>query len=187
MKIYTRTGDDGETGLFFGGRVPKNDPRCEAYGSVDHVVSALGVARALCKDGYVKSLILDIQNQLFTVGAELATLPENYEAMKNSYKVIGSGMVTDLEIKLDELDSKINLPPSFILPGASPGSASLDLARTALRESERRILDVQDLGHLVNKEILPYINRLSDLLFMLARYEDRDLPDELITGQKNDE
>ena len=96
-------------------------------------------------------------------------------------------MVTELENKLDELDEEVNLPPSFILPGASPGSAILDLARTTLREAERRILDLQELGQLVNKEILPYINRLSDLLFMLARYEDRALPDELITGQKINE
>ena len=187
MKIYTRTGDEGYTGLFFGGRVPKNDPRCEAYGAVDHVVSAMGVARAFCRDEKVKTVILDIQNQLFTVGAELATLPENYETMKNSYKVIIPEMVTQLENKLDELDAEVNLPPSFILPGASPGSAILDLARTTLREAERRILDLQELGQLVNKEILPYINRLSDLLFMLARYEDRNLPDELITGQKINE
>ena len=100
MKIYTRTGDEGQTGLFFGGRVPKNDPRCEAYGAVDHVVSAMGVARAFCKDENVKTVILDIQNQLFTVGAELATLAENYETMKNSYKVITSEMVTQLENKL---------------------------------------------------------------------------------------
>ena len=90
MKIYTRAGDKGETGLFFGGRVPKNDPRCEAYGSVDHVVSAMGTARAFCKDEKVKRIIIDIQNQLFTVGAELATLPENYDAMKKTYKIISN-------------------------------------------------------------------------------------------------
>ena len=187
MKIYTRAGDKGETGLFFGGRVPKNDPRCEAYGSVDHVVSAMGTARAFCKDEKVKRIIIDIQNQLFTVGAELATLPENYDTMKKSYKIIVPEMVIELEQLIDELDSEVKLPPSFILPGASPGSAVLDLARTALREAERRILDVEELGQLVNRQIIPYVNRLSDLLFMLARYEDKDLPIELITGQKINE
>tara|TARA_Y100000758_G_scaffold144777_1_gene102610 strand:+ start:618 stop:1181 length:564 start_codon:yes stop_codon:yes gene_type:complete len=187
VKIYTRAGDKGETGLFFGGRVPKNDPRCEAYGSVDHVVSAMGTARAFCKDEKVKRIIIDIQNQLFTVGAELATLPENYDTMKDAYKIIVPEMVIELEQLIDELDSEVKLPPSFILPGASPGSAVLDLARTALREAERRILDVEELGQLVNRQIIPYVNRLSDLLFMLARYEDRDLPDELITGQKINE
>jgi cob(I)alamin adenosyltransferase len=96
-------------------------------------------------------------------------------------------MVTELEQLIDELDTEVELPPSFILPGASPGSAILDLARTTLREAERRILDLEELGQLVNKQILPYVNRLSDLLFMLARYEDKDLPNELITGQKINE
>ena len=187
MKIYTRAGDEGETGLFFGGRVPKNDPRCEAYGSVDHVVSAMGAARAFCKDEKVKRIIIDIQNQLFIVGAELATLSENYNVMKESYKIIVPEMVTELEQLIDELDAEVELPPSFILPGASPGSAILDLARTTLREAERRILDLEELGQLVNKQILSYVNRLSALLFMLARYEDKDLPDELITGQKINE
>jgi cob(I)alamin adenosyltransferase len=90
----------------------------------------MGTARAFCKDEKVKRIIIDIQNQLFTVGAELATLPENYDTMKDSYKIIVPEMVIELEQLIDELDSEVKLPPSFILPGASPGSAVLDLART---------------------------------------------------------
>lgn len=184
MKIYTKTGDEGKTDLFFGGRVSKNDLRCEAYGETDSSVSAMGLARALCADPKVKLILRDLQNQLFTIGAELATLPENYSKMKEHYKTTSPETVKALERTIDELESKVDLPPSFIIPGASPGSAALDLARSNLRSAERRIIDLDGEGILVNKEILSYINRLSDLLFMLARYEDRALPTEVITGQK---
>ena len=184
MKIYTKTGDEGKTDLFFGGRVSKNDLRCEAYGETDSSVSAMGLARALCADSKVKLILRDLQNQLFTIGAELATLPENYSKMKEHYRTTSSETVKALERTIDELESEVDLPPSFIIPGASPGSAALDLARSNLRSAERRIIDLDGEGILVNKEILSYINRLSDLLFMLARYEDRALPTEVITGQK---
>jgi|TARA_B110000263_G_scaffold249595_1_gene267683 cob(I)alamin adenosyltransferase len=187
LKIYTRTGDDGTTGLFFGGRVQKNDIRCEAYGEIDNSVAAIGLARTLVKDSFVKNLLVDLQNQLFIVGAELATLEENYEIMNKSYKIISLDMITNIENHIDNLTELVVLPPNFILPGASPGSASLDLARTTLRSAERRIIDLSDEGLLVNKNILLYINRLSDLLFILARFEDRELPVEVITGQKKDE
>tara|TARA_Y100000780_G_C13640782_1_gene400415 strand:+ start:234 stop:824 length:591 start_codon:yes stop_codon:yes gene_type:complete len=184
LKIYTKTGDEGKTDLFFGGRVSKNDLRCEAYGETDSSVSAMGLARALCADSKVKLILRDLQNQLFTIGAELATLPENYSKMKEHYRTTSPETVKALERTIDELESKVDLPPSFIIPGASPGSAALDLARSNLRSAERRIIDLDGEGILVNKEILSYINRLSDLLFMLARYEDRALPTEVITGQK---
>ena len=184
MKIYTKTGDEGKTDLFFGGRVSKNDLRCEAYGETDSSVSAMGLARALCADPKVKLILRDLQNQLFTIGAELATLPENYSKMKEHYRTTSPETVKALERTIDELESEVDLPPSFIIPGASPGSAALDLARSNLRSAERRIIDLDGEGILVNKEILSYINRLSDLLFMLARYEDRALPTEVITGQK---
>tara|TARA_Y100000815_G_C13169504_1_gene435002 strand:- start:62 stop:652 length:591 start_codon:yes stop_codon:yes gene_type:complete len=184
LKIYTKTGDEGKTDLFFGGRVSKNDLRCEAYGETDSSVSAMGLARALCADSKVKLILRDLQNQLFTIGAELATLPENYSKMKEHYRTTSPETVKALERTIDELESKVDQPPSFIIPGASPGSAALDLARSNLRSAERRIIDLDGEGILVNKEILSYINRLSDLLFMLARYEDRALPTEVITGQK---
>lgn len=187
MKIYTKTGDDGTTGLFFGGRVQKNDIRCEAYGEIDNTVAAIGLARSLVKDSFVKNLLVDLQNQLFTVGAELATLEENYELMNKSYKIISLDMITNMEDHIDNLMESVSLPPNFILPGASPGSSALDLARTTLRSAERRVIDLYDEGLLVNNNVLVYINRLSDLLFILARFEDRELPVEIITGQKKDE
>ncbi len=187
MNIYTKTGDEGETGLFWGGRVPKNDPRCEAYGAIDQAVSALGLARVTCQDSLIKDLILRFQNELFTVGAELATLPENYQEMQNNYRTVDNQMVIDLEGIIDELGQEVELPPNFIVPGASTGSAAIDVARSTLRVAERRIVDLNQRELLVNKFVLKYINRLSDALFMLARYEDRHLPVEVITGQKLDQ
>ena len=103
MKIYTKTGDQGETGLFFGGRVPKSDARCEAYGEADSVVSYMGLARALCLDEGNKEILLHVQNRMFTVGAELATLPENYEKLTDYYHTIDSDMVLELEKYIDKL------------------------------------------------------------------------------------
>jgi cob(I)alamin adenosyltransferase len=187
LNIYTKTGDDGETGLFWGGRVLKNDPRCEAYGAIDQAVSAMGLARATCEDSVVKDLILRIQNELFTVGAELATLAENYPEMQKHYRTVNDEMIIELERIIDDLGEAVELPPNFIIPGASVGSSALDVARSTLRVSERRIVDLDANGLLVNKNILKYINRLSDTLFMMARYEDRNLPIEVITGQKINE
>ena len=187
MKIYTKTGDDGTTGLFFGGRVYKNDIRCEAYGEIDKTVASLGLARSLSNDNLIKELLIELQNQLFTVGAELATLEENYEVMSKSYKIISLDMISDMENNIDNLMKSVTLPPNFILPGASPGSSALDLARTTLRSAERRIVDLDKEELLVNRNILVYVNRLSDLLFIMARFEDRHLPVEIITGQKKDD
>ena len=184
MKIYTKTGDEGKTDLFFGGRVSKNDPRCEAYGEADLVVSAMGLARSLCVSPEVRTILISLQNEMFTVGAELATLPENYATMKEHYKIVSPEMVKNIEEIIDDLDSKVSLPPKFILPGASPGSAALDQVRSTLRSAERRIIDLFESGDLENNTILEYVNRLSDLMFMLARYEDRELPIEVITGQR---
>ena len=187
MKIYTKSGDTGETGLFFGGRVPKNDPRCEAYGQTDHAVCAMGLARSLCSDQKVKDILLEIQNHMFTIGAELAVSEENYGNLKKSYNTVSMDMVSKLETFIDELSSEVNIPAKFIVPGATQGSAALDLARASIRTAERRIISLDESGILNNKTIISYINRLSDLLFMLARYEDRTLPVEVITGQKLDE
>ena len=184
MKIYTKSGDQGETGLFFGGRVPKSDARCEAYGEADSVVSYMGLARALCLDKDNKELLLHIQNRMFTVGAELATLPENHEKLTDRYHTIDSEMITELEKYIDKLSDSVDLPSDFIVSGASPGSAALDVARTAVRTLERRLVALDSDSMLVNEEILKFVNRLSDLLFMMARYEDRDISPEVITGQR---
>jgi len=187
LKIYTKTGDDGETGLFFGGRVRKNDLHCEAYGAIDQAVSAMGLARSLSSDEEVRSVLLGIQNQMFTVGAELATLGENHAQMRKRYKTVSADMTRGLEDLIDKLSEKIDLPDKFIVPGATRGSGALDLARSFIRFAERRTIDLDEAGFLTNREILVFINRLSDLMFILARYEDRNVPVEVITGQRINE
>ncbi|MDA1188916.1 MAG: cob(I)yrinic acid a,c-diamide adenosyltransferase [Chloroflexi bacterium] len=185
MRVYTKTGDTGTTRLLFGGRVSKTDPRCEAYGTVDEAISALGLARPLCNDTWVKETILRVQHELFTVGSELATDAKQYKHFTDNFRAISSQHVEQLEKDIDQIDEEIELPPSFIVPGASAGSGTLDMARTILRRAERRIVDINDKGLVANPEVLRYVNRLSDLLFMLARYEDRAMPFELTTGRKS--
>ena len=182
MKIYTKTGDDGETRLLFGGRVSKADPRCEAYGATDLAVSAMGLARGLCQDPKVKDILLQVQNEMFTVGAELATDPSEYQHLKDNFRTVTAEMVSRLEALIDELDAEVELPAAFIVPGASAGSGALDVARSQLRAGERRVVELKEGGLLANPEVLKYVNRLSDLLFMLARYEDRRLPIDVLTG-----
>lgn len=185
MRIYTKTGDKGETQLLFGGRVSKTDLRCEAYGTIDEANSALGLARTLCNEKWVKEVLLRIQHEMFQVGAELATDATQYELFTSNFRAISSETIQQLEDDIDKVDGEINLPASFIVPGGSPGSSVIDLARTILRRAERRIVDIKGKGLLPNPEILIYVNRLSDLLFMLARYEDRDIPFEITTGRKS--
>ena len=186
MKLYTKRGDTGETGLLFGGRVSKSDPRVEAYGTVDSAVSAMGLARSLSDDPRVKELLLELQREMFTVGAELATDPAEYHHLEEHFSSVTSEMTLRLEGLIDDLGSQIELPRAFIVPGASSGSGALDLARTLLRAAERRVVELQAQGGLENPEVLRYLNRLSDLLFMLARFEDRDLPFELTTGEQTE-
>lgn len=175
MPIYTRKGDTGKTRLLFGGMVSKADLRCEAYGSTDEAVSAMGLARGLSKDPKVKEILLKTQLEMFTIGAELATDSTKHQNLQANFAVVTSDMVTQLEKFIDEIDSEIDLPNAFTIPGASATSGALDLARSTLRTSERRVVALYEEGLLANLEVLRYINRLSDLLFMLARYEDRGL------------
>ena len=183
MPIYTKTGDRGDTRLLFGGRVSKADPRCEAYGVMDQAVSAMGLARASCESPRVKEILFQVQREMFTVGAELATDPSRYEHLQANFAVVTPDMVSRLEGLIDELDAEIDLPAAFVIPGASLGSSALDLARSLTRGGERRVVALDEQGLLANPEVLRYLNRLSDLLFMLARYEDRQLPFELLTGE----
>ena len=120
---------------------------------------------------------------MFTLGAELATDPAEYHNLEKHFSVVTPEMVTRLESLIDEADPQIDLPRAFIVPGGSPGSGALDLARSMLRTAERRIVSLDEAGKLKNPEVLRYVNRLSDLLFMLARLEDKDLPPELSTGE----
>ncbi len=181
LRVYTRYGDAGETGLLYGGRVAKNDPRTEAYGAVDEAVSALGLARAQSADPEVRRIAYRVQRELFTVGAELATDRADYAKLRQHFSVVTPEMTAVLEQDIDSLAAQVELPRNFIIPGASAASAALDLARSTLRRAERRAVDLDALGLLENVEVLRYLNRASDLLYMLARYEDRALPLDLLT------
>ena len=184
MRIYTKTGDHGETRLLMGGQVPKNHPRCEAYGEADFATSAMGMARALSTNSRVKEALLKVQREMFTVMSELAIESDRYHHFKESYNTITEEHVADAERLIDDMKDEVELPPKFIIPGASPASGAIDLARSALRSAERRIVELNQKFPLDNDQILPYVNRLGDLLFMLARYEDRDLPMDIVTGTR---
>ena len=181
-KIYTKHGDQGQTSLLYGGRVSKNNPHSEAYGITDEAVSAMGLARALSQDSRVKDLLKNIQGELFTVAAELATDPTQYDLFKRHFKPVGPEMVAKMEELVDELEREMEMPNVFILPGGSAASAAIDMSRCLIRTAERRTVELKEQGKLTNPEILSYMNRLGDLLFVLARYEDRGLPLEKVTG-----
>jgi cob(I)alamin adenosyltransferase len=178
VRIYTKTGDDGTTGLFYGGRVSKGGPAPEAFGSVDEAVGALGLARALCAEPEAAEAILHLQRELFVVGADLATNPEQRHRLQPGQSLVTPEMVSALEALIDEHVERNPLPRYFVVPGANPASAALDLARTAVRRAERRAVELRAAGGVVTDEVLHYLNRLSDLLFVLARGQagEREIP-----------
>lgn len=167
-RIYTRTGDDGTTGLLYGGRIPKSDPAAEAYGSVDETVAALGVARAEASEALAATL-LRLQRELFVVGADLATNPTERHKLQDEVSRVTPGMVDALERLIDEGTERHPLPQEFIVPGSNRLSAALDLARTLCRRAERRAVELREGGREPSADALRYLNRLSDLLFVLAR------------------
>lgn len=169
MKLFNKRGDGGETSLLFGGRVPKSDPRTEAYGTLDEAVSALGLGRALAGKERVKEIILELQKELFVVGAELATSEENMDRLTNRVEEAGVDRLQEL---IEEIEEKIELPRAFVIPGENPSSSALDLARTIIRRGERRAVALKEQGVLKNLEILCFLNRLADLAFLLARFEE---------------
>lgn len=181
QSIVTKRGDGGETDLLYGGRVSKTDPRTEAGGALDEAVSALGLARALSGEPLVRTVVDELQRALFTLGAELATDAESHEKLAQHFKAVSAEMTQALEAHIGALDAEVDLPPSFIVPGASPASAALDVARSVLRRAERRAVALLERSMLANPEVLRYLNRASDLVFMLARYEDRALPVEVVS------
>ena len=181
-KIYTRSGDKGETGLLFGGRVPKNDLRLVACGLVDEANSALGLARAMTKEHSLQKVILEIQRTLFVVGAELATTSKFRTQLEDTFEVVDADMTKWAETTMDRLAEQIDLPGAFIIPGATVSGAAIDLARATLRRAEREVVTLNQENLLDNAELLRYMNRVSDLLFILARYQERCLPPEILTG-----
>lgn len=182
-RVYTKFGDQGETSLLYGGRVSKNNVHTEAYGVTDEAVSAMGLARSLSSDQRVKDILRDLQRELFTIAAELATDPDKYELFHQHFKPVTQEMVDNLETTIDSLEEEFQMPQVFVLPGGSPASSAIDMSRTIIRTAERRVVAVGEAGKLTNELILTYLNRLGDLLFVLARYQDRELPIERATGQ----
>ena len=182
-RVYTRSGDLGETGLLFGGRVAKSDLATEAYGTIDEAVSMMGLGRALSGSERVKDVLVRVQRELYLLASELATAPENRSLLEERVGTVSPSMVEELERLIDDLREDVEFPSAFIVPGASPASAAIDVARASCRTAERRIVSLRQAGRLANDEVLRYVNRVSDLLFVLARYEDRDLPLELMTGE----
>jgi len=170
MKIYTKTGDGGETGLFRGPRVAKHDPRVEAYGNVDELNALLGVLLPEIQDKEIHDLIASIQHELFEVGADLAT-PQQ-EGRNNEMRIPPS-MTERLEAAIDRFEERLPELAQFILPGGSKGGALLHYARTICRRAERSVSKLKE-QQMMHPEILVYLNRLSDLLFVLARAENHN-------------
>ena len=183
-KIYTRKGDDGSTGLWYGGRVPKSGGRPEAYGAVDEAGSALGLCRAAAgDDAELHADILRLQNELFVAGAELATAPEAAKRLQDGVSKVTPEMVDALEEVIDRYMERVDLPPKFVIPGGTELSARLDVARAAVRRAERRVVDLKLAGDLPDETVLRYLNRASDAVYAMARYADTDQP-ELFEGRK---
>ena len=170
-RIYTKTGDDGTTGLLFGTRVPKDDLVTEAYGTTDEAVAALGLARATTDDDAMATDLLTLQRELFVVGADLATNPNERDRLEPEVSLVTERMVLRLEQRIDDLVDKRPLPAVFIVPGANTASASIDLARAIVRRAERAVVALEHAERDVNPVVRRYLNRLSDLLFVLARWE----------------
>jgi cob(I)alamin adenosyltransferase len=168
-RIYTKTGDDGTTGLLYGGRVSKADLVPEACGTLDEAVAVLGLARSHAVDPALSDELLGLQRELFVVGADLATNPDQRAKLEPGVSLVSPEMVARLESRIDELVAAHPLPNAFIVPGANAVSAFLDLARSTIRRAERRVVKLRESGAVVNEDASRYLNRLSDTLFVLAR------------------
>ena len=179
MRIYTRKGDTGTTGLLFGGdRISKADLRTDAYGTTDEAVSALGLARAAIgsqtdrTEARLADLIIRLQRELFVVGAELATHRDRRERLTDRVSRVTGEMVAALETEIDALEELVEQPKEFVIPGETLTGAALDLARTTIRRAERRAVALADASELPDSQVVPYLNRLADLLFVAARAAD---------------
>jgi cob(I)alamin adenosyltransferase len=166
MKIYTKTGDDGTTGLYGGGRVRKDHARVEAYGAVDELNAAIGLARAEMLPASIDEHLARIQNELFDLGAELATP----QPAARGVAVVGEHEIKSLEATIDQFDPQLAPLKTFILPAGTRAASALHLARTICRRAERRVITLAaDSEQSVSPQVIIYLNRLSDLLFVLAR------------------
>lgn len=170
MKIYTRKGDDGTTGLLYGGRVPKDSPRPTAYGTVDEAQAALGVARAGTeRGGELDRILIGLEHDLWVLMAELATAPGNRHKLTGAKNMVTPEMVAALEELIDDVTGRFEQPTEFVVPGEDPVAAQLDVARCVVRRAERDALGVKDAEA---TQVVPYLNRLSDLCWTLARWQE---------------
>ena len=171
LKIYTRTGDDGTTGLLYGGRVAKDSPVMQITGTVDEAQAAMGMARAeAVPGGELDQLLTLLERELYVLMAEVTTDPAHRSKLVAAKTLVTEDMVTTLEERIDDLISRVSMPTEFVVPGANRESAALDLARTIVRRAERLLVSSPIEGSLVGR----YLNRLSDLLWALARWTEGD-------------
>jgi len=169
MKVYTRKGDDGTTGLYGGGRVAKDSAAPEAYGAVDEAQAALGVARAFAQPGgELDTILVGLERDLWVLMSELATEPANRHKLVAGATLVTAEMVDALEARIDDVAGRFDLPKEFVVPGEDRAAALLDLARTVVRRAERRAVPATVEGSWVG----PYLNRLSDLVWTLARWQE---------------
>ena len=174
MRIYTKKGDDGTTGLLYGGRVPKDHARTDVYGTLDETVSALGIARAGGLVPRVEEIVVRLQREMFVAGAQLATSDENQGKLQDGISRVTAEMTATAESDIDALIEVHPLPQEFVLPGETSGSAGLDLARSIVRRAERQAVHMDRAGLVPDPEVLRWLNRVSDLLFVLARFEEAE-------------
>ncbi|MDQ6765476.1 MAG: cob(I)yrinic acid a,c-diamide adenosyltransferase [Verrucomicrobiota bacterium] len=178
MSIATKTGDAGQTSLMYGRRVPKSDGRVDTYGCVDELNAALGVARVTTGDSFIAEQLLEVQKELIIVMGELATAPEDaVRYRKDGFQSTSAAMVDRLTGAIDELEkNKLLHFKGWAIPGSTPDSATLDVARTVCRRAERRVALLSEHERNLNAQILRYLNRLSDLCWLLARYAEHMKP-----------
>jgi cob(I)alamin adenosyltransferase len=171
MSIVTKTGDSGTTGLMYGRRVPKTHPRVEACGAIDELNAALGLARATATESFVRENLFWIQKSLVDLMGEVGVLAEDLPRyVKDGYPPVTPELTAKLEKLVKEIETQNISFKGWATPGATKSSAALDMARTVCRRAERRVCDLQEAGELKNSEIIIYLNRLSDLLWLFARW-----------------
>lgn len=171
MKIYTRKGDDGTTGLLFGGRVAKDAPGPRAYGVVDEAQASMGLARAMSEPGSeLDGMLVSLERDLWVLMAELATDPSNHHKLEAGKNQVTEEMVESLEKLIDDVSGRFDPPTEFVVPGEDLVSAQLDVARTVVRRAEREVVGLDGAG----PQVVTYLNRLSDLLWTLARWQEGD-------------
>ena len=171
MSIATRTGDDGTTALMYQRRVPKTHPRVEACGAIDELNGALGVARAAASDQWIAAELLAVQQQLIIVMGELATTQQDLERyVRDGFSLVTSAMTEKLDALVKQIESQEISFKGWATPGATPLAAAMDVARTTCRRAERHVCKVRETGDTINPEIIVYLNRLSDVLWLMARW-----------------